>query len=352
MLRTFHNLLCLGAHRCPCASRLLSQSTASRLSTVRGIASGLLTAPHSSPFCFTQRTIFAVTQRFAHSDAAAVEHDGSSQEKPTATEMLQQLNPVDEKRLKVLQLEYDVWISTGGRYPENVTDEMWATLLLECPTLSSRRSKYKFWFLKERAIAKQDRKKAERLIVHRQRKQEQDKLRVDGFLPLLNVYMMFVREATMNKHYYNNLAYAMAYGQTLVFDCSFEDQMKERELINLAEQINYCHGMNKVAKDPFHFHFCNLNSRSYFRKKLDQFLPGIENMPVSVSSENYTEIYPRERLVYLTPNSNNVLDTFDHDDIYIIGSIVDKSIVKPFTFAKAKSENIRTAKLPLDNYLL
>ena len=352
MLRTFHYLVCLGAHRCPCASRLLSQSAAARLSTVRNIASGLLKEPRSSTVFFTQRATYTVTQRFAHSDAAALEDDSSLDEKPTATEMLQQLNPADAKRLKVLQLEYDVWVSTGGRYPENMTDEMWAILLQNCPTLSSRRSKYKFWFLRERAIAKQDRKKAERQIAHQLRKREQDKLRVDGYLPLLNVYMLFVREATMNKHYYSNLAYAMAYGQTLVFDCSFEEHMKERELINLAEQMNICHGVNKVSKNPFHFHFCNLDSRSYFRKKLDQFLPGIENMPLSVSSENYTDIYPRERLVYLTPNSDNVLDTFDHDDIYIIGSIVDKSIVKPFTFAKAKSEKIRTAKLPLDNYLL
>ncbi|KAI0212383.1 RNA (guanine-9-)-methyltransferase domain-containing protein 1 [Lamellibrachia satsuma] len=321
---------------------------------MRVVASTLLKEASPPTISLKQSTMYTATQRNVHnvSGAATVEEDRSSDEECSATERLQNLGPEDEKRLKVLQLEYDVWMSTGSLVPENMTDEMWADLLFKCPSLHSRKSKYKFWFKREKAIAKDKRKKSERQIVYQQRMKELDKLKVNGQLPLLNTYMLFVRESTMNRHYYSNLAHAMMFGQTLVFDFAFEEHMKERELINLADQMNTCHGSNKIAKEPFHFHFCNVPPHSSFQKRLYTSLPGLENLPISVSSENYLDIYPPEKLVYLTPDSNNVLGRYNHDDIYIIGGLVDKSVVKPFTFAKAKSEKIRTAKLPLDQYLI
>lgn len=55
-------------------------------------------------------------------------------------------------------------------------------------------------------------------------------------------------------------------------------------------------------------------------------------------------------MVYLTPDAEETL-TYDPDDIYIIGSIVDKRTQPPLSLAKAKREGLRMAKFPLDRYV-
>lgn len=67
-----------------------------------------------------------------------------------------------------------------------------------------------------------------------------------------------------------------------------------------------------------------------------------------VNPGSYLEKYPREQLVYLTPHCQEELLTYDHDAVYIIGGIVDKSSGEPLTLAKAKREGIRMQKFPLD----
>jgi len=45
------------------------------------------------------------------------------------------------------------------------------------------------------------------------------------------------------------------------------------------------------------------------------------------------------------------MTSFDHDAVYIIGGIIDLSGKKPLTFGKAKRENIRHQRLPIDRYV-
>lgn len=79
-------------------------------------------------------------------------------------------------------------------------------------------------------------------------------------------------------------------------------------------------------------------------------IPTIEkpSFPIRLTSNEWPENISKERLVYLTPDSPNELLEFNHNDVYIIGAIVDKGGKKPLTLAKAKDHDIRTAKLPLD----
>lgn len=71
-----------------------------------------------------------------------------------------------------------------------------------------------------------------------------------------------------------------------------------------------------------------------------------------VNPDSYLEKYPRERLVYLTPHCREELITYDHNAVYIIGGIVDKSSGEPLSLAKAKREGIRMKKLPLDRLVM
>lgn len=41
--------------------------------------------------------------------------------------------------------------------------------------------------------------------------------------------------------------------------------------------------------------------------------------PFEFTSKSYLDLYPRDKLVYLTPHCRNELTTINIDDIYIIG---------------------------------
>jgi hypothetical protein len=56
--------------------------------------------------------------------------------------------------------------------------------------------------------------------------------------------------------------------------------------------------------------------------------------------------------VYLTPHTHQDLDEINEDNVYIVGAFVDKSWQKPVSLARAKEQGLRTAKFPLDKYLL
>ncbi|ESN96417.1 hypothetical protein HELRODRAFT_68039 [Helobdella robusta] len=151
--------------------------------------------------------------------------------------------------------------------------------------------------------------------------------------------------------YYANIFQAMMHGPHLVFDFSFEEHLTEKELKDLMRQIYNSHGMNKLAKEPFHFHFCSIKQSSSTSQKLLKAFPNMAEIPITVSEQSYLDLYPREKLVYLSPNATEVMANFDHDLVYIIGAIVDKAVETPLTMAKAKREKIRMMKFPLDRYV-
>ncbi len=160
---------------------------------------------------------------------------------------------------------------------------------------------------------------------------------------------MIIRDPTMNKHYYNNLAHACMFGVPLIWDFSFEEHMTGRELRNLSKQMVYVHGHNKKHREPFHLIFSNVHPG----KVMDQHCQkdDFKDLPYTVTEKSPFELYPKEKLVYLSPNAPKVLERFDTNDIYIVGGIVDKAIEEPITYATAKRHGIRSAKLPLDQYV-
>lgn len=55
-------------------------------------------------------------------------------------------------------------------------------------------------------------------------------------------------------------------------------------------------------------------------------------------------------LVYLSPDADEEIFNFNPDTVYIIGGLVDGTINSMQTRNKAKSLNIKSARLPLDDF--
>ena len=57
------------------------------------------------------------------------------------------------------------------------------------------------------------------------------------------------------------------------------------------------------------------------------------------------------KVVYLTSDSETILDTLEDDKIYVIGGIVDRNRLKGVAMNRAQALGLKTAKLPLDDHL-
>ena len=69
--------------------------------------------------------------------------------------------------------------------------------------------------------------------------------------------------------------------------------------------------------------------------------------PLDSSYLKYPDDFPKDKLVYLTADSDNFATTLDPTDIYIIGGIVDHNRHKLLTLNKANAQGIRHARLPI-----
>nr|XP_056714402.1 tRNA methyltransferase 10 homolog C [Euleptes europaea] len=237
----------------------------------------------------------------------------------------------------------------GKAVPEHISEEQFK-ILMECPTKTSKRKYLKFLTIKERIKRAQKEKKHEK----QKQVEEEKKLKANenNNGEPKNTFLMRFWSKSEDTLFHWRAAQSMIFGQPLVFDMAYENCMSQREMENAVKQMVESEGVNRKAMDPFHFHYCNLKvDGPYHKVFLKRYGEAWDKLFVTVTEKSHVEVFPRDQLVYLTADSPNVMKTFEHDKIYIIGSLVDKSIQRGVSLAQAKRLNLATARLPLDNYL-
>jgi len=80
---------------------------------------------------------------------------------------------------------------------------------------------------------------------------------------------------------------------------------------------------------------------------------GWENWTVERTEKSYLELFEKEKdsLVYLTADTDNVLTELNPNHIYIIGGLVDKNRHKGICAKQANQQGLKTARLPIEEYL-
>ncbi|KAI9840906.1 MAG: tRNA (guanine(9)-N(1))-methyltransferase [Sclerophora amabilis] len=169
-----------------------------------------------------------------------------------------------------------------------------------------------------------------------------------------------------------------------VLDCSFDDLMSDKERISLASQVTRSYSENRSARFRAHFlissfegklkerfetvlanyhlgwkdvHFvegdyvhaaaeaCNLMSRQG-----SETLLGALGDTKTSGEEADAETGDGE-VVYLTSDSPNTLRKLSPHSTYIIGGLVDRNRHKGICYKSALDRGIKTAKLPIGDYL-
>lgn len=266
---------------------------------------------------------------------------GSQDVSATASE------PKETSALAAAREILEMWRLAGRLVPENVTEEQLKTFI-ECPSKSAKKKYLKFLYLKELYKKSEKRKTEER----RDRRLEMQESASKTEEPKRNPFLC-LWTSSMDKIYNWRVAQSMIFGQPLVFDMSYEKDMSDREVANTVRQLVLSESCNRRSMDPFHIHFCNFKDDSLYHKEfIKHYREAWGKLLITVTDQCYTDIFPKNKLIYLTADSPKVMKTFDHDKIYIVGSMVDKSIKTGVSLAQAKRLGLETAALPLEKYLL
>nr|AFK46731.1 unknown [Medicago truncatula] len=130
--------------------------------------------------------------------------------------------------------------------------------------------------------------------------------------------------------------------QNVVVDVEFSHLMTPQEIRSLVQQIMYCYAVNGRCDTPAHLWLtgCEGEMDNQLKK-----IPGFDKWIIEKENKSYIEVLAdrRDDLVYLTADSEDVLEELDLKKIYIIGGLVDRNRFKGITMEKAQEQGIRTA---------
>ncbi|KAK7332448.1 hypothetical protein VNO80_29200 [Phaseolus coccineus] len=146
------------------------------------------------------------------------------------------------------------------------------------------------------------------------------------------------------------LTVAREQGQNVVVDLQFSHLMNPNEIHSLVQQVMYCYAVNGRCASPAHLWLtgCDGEMDSALKR-----IPGFDKWIIEKENRSYIEALcdRREDLVYLTADSETVLEELDLKKIYVIGGLVDRNRWKGITLKKAQEQGIQTAKLPIGNFM-
>lgn len=163
-----------------------------------------------------------------------------------------------------------------------------------------------------------------------------------------NSILLRFSKQTINSHYnWKVVREFNDWGVPLVIDLSFTSKYKTDRIRtkNLVAELCIGVGLNREYNVPFQLHLTGTPVDLF--EKLDESVDKCCNL----TQESTLDMFPHDRLVYLSPDSRNDLKKFNKNDIYVIGGIIDKIERVPLTLSAAKKMNIRHARFPMRRVL-
>lgn len=268
-----------------------------------------------------------------------------------AAEYMANLNEDQRKLLNIIKLEFDVFICKREKTPCTEITDVWMVRLLELGKSSNVRKKFYKAYIQE--CLKQEKKeivKKSSKIKTKQEVQDEEPTHADS---QRNLSYRFLPPfySTNNQRLMENcrVVQSMLLGnRPIVIDMSYEAEMKLSEKLSLVDQLLSVYSFNRRRPEPANLMFANWSKQSILCQKLHS----AEHFMANTTEQSYLDVYPKKNLVYITPDARHDLLEDHPDNIYIVGAYHSKGNVNPLSLAKAKQENIRFAKLPLDQFLL
>ncbi|XP_053788525.1 tRNA methyltransferase 10 homolog B [Vidua chalybeata] len=145
---------------------------------------------------------------------------------------------------------------------------------------------------------------------------------------------------------------ARAAGPRLCVDLGVGGSMSEKESGRLASQIRRLYGANRRAARPFWLCLTEFAAGTPIYEQCFRMNDGFAGYLMDTTPESYLDLFPLEAIVYLTPDSENVLEDIDPSKVYVLGGLVDESIHKQLTLRRAREQRLQTARLPIREFMV
>ncbi|XP_004486352.1 uncharacterized protein [Cicer arietinum] len=218
----------------------------------------------------------------------------------------------------------------------------------------AKQQKYEEKKAEKKAAAKEQKKKE----VERKRKEWEESIASipeDEKMKLIESRISLRKERMEKRTQEKNdrkerLMKAKEQGQNVVVDLEFSHLMTPNEIRSLVQQIMYCYAVNGRCECPAHLWLTGCEGE--MENQLNK-IPGFDKWIIEKENKSYIEALEdrKDDLVYLTADSDTVLEELDLNKIYIIGGLVDRNRWKGITMEKAQEQGIQTAKLPIANFM-
>ncbi|KAI1714534.1 tRNA (Guanine-1)-methyltransferase domain-containing protein [Ditylenchus destructor] len=131
-------------------------------------------------------------------------------------------------------------------------------------------------------------------------------------------------------------------------DMAYDKIMSDICIRKTVSQLSYCYATNRRANNPLQYYIVNLREQS--KSILDKF-SGSHQWDVFVLEDSISEIWRKEDIVYLTAESENVLESLQPDKAYVIGGLLDHNSQKGLCHSIAIDKGYSHARLPIDEFV-
>lgn len=137
---------------------------------------------------------------------------------------------------------------------------------------------------------------------------------------------------------------------SIVFDFRYDTFHDKRYLLpSLYRQYVEIVYSNRMAPEPFQVHFCNYNTDGVFHKTYGKDINFDENL-IQETNKSYLDLFPKEKLIYLSKDAGKPMKQYNPEKVYIIGSIIDSGLREDrfASYSQAKRDGIECLRLPID----
>ncbi|CAB4061942.1 TRMT10 [Lepeophtheirus salmonis] len=135
----------------------------------------------------------------------------------------------------------------------------------------------------------------------------------------------------------------------IILDMSWEHLMNQKDLGKSLKQIMRVYCINRRLPNPLKLHVTSFTS--IVKKEMDK-NEGYLNWDCEFHEAHFMKAFESTKdLIYLSSESETVLETLQDNKFYIIGGLVDHNLHKGVCHEKAIELGIPTARLPISEYI-
>mmetsp|Transcript_48463 Transcript_48463/g.155015 ORF Transcript_48463/g.155015 Transcript_48463/m.155015 type:complete len:169 (+) Transcript_48463:458-964(+) len=138
-------------------------------------------------------------------------------------------------------------------------------------------------------------------------------------------------------------------GLKIAIECgAFQGAMSDKEKRSLSKQLSYCKSTNGKSPRPAALHFTGYSG---FVKEFTDGMGAAGWSTVGKHEGHVDEAFPKEDVVLMSPDAEEVLWELDPSRVYCVGGLVDRVILKGKSRRWGEGRGLRTARLPLPEVL-